>query len=99
MTFYVSLGNAYIKKSDFDKALDSFNKAIKLDKKSINAFIGKGSVLYEKKEYDEASKAFDNALDLDENNEYALIGKGNVLSAQGNTKAAEEYYTKADSGE
>ena len=55
---YDNIGNAYSKKGDNNKALDSFSKALEADMSYTPSRYNLGVVNYEMKKYDDALRAF-----------------------------------------
>jgi tetratricopeptide (TPR) repeat protein len=47
------------------KALDSYNKSLKLDPKNFANLYNRGCILYNLKRFDEAKKDFENALKIE----------------------------------
>lgn len=62
------------------KALESIDKALKLDNYNANIYNTNGLILIEFKNYDIALSCFDKALDVDPNNQDAYVNKGILYS-------------------
>ncbi|MBW4574322.1 MAG: tetratricopeptide repeat protein [Aphanothece sp. CMT-3BRIN-NPC111] len=62
-----------------EEALKSFQKAIEIDPKSVNAWINKGVVLANIERYEEARENIQKAIDLDHKSVNAWISRGDSL--------------------
>ncbi len=78
----LGLGFVYIYNNN-EKALDYFDKAIKLDHYSYTAWNGKGTILLIMGKYPDALKAFNNATGIDPNYADAWYNKGYALNLLG----------------
>ena len=58
----------WVEKKDYDKAIEDYNEAIRLDPKEAEAFDGRGNAWAGKKEYDKALKDYNEAIRLDPKN-------------------------------
>ncbi|MSP76751.1 MAG: tetratricopeptide repeat protein [Rhodospirillaceae bacterium] len=71
---------------DTEKALESYNQAIRLDPKATLAFLGRGVLLASRKRsYERAVEDFDKVLALEPDNVLALIRRGEAFSQLGKT--------------
>jgi tetratricopeptide (TPR) repeat protein len=71
---------------DTEKALESYNQAIRLDPKATLAFLGRGVLLANRKRaYERAVEDFDKVLVLEPDNVLALIRRGEAFSQLGKT--------------
>jgi tetratricopeptide (TPR) repeat protein len=57
-------GHAWLEKKEYDKAIQDFDEAIRLDPKDSFAFSYRGIAWYSKEEYDKAIQDFDEAIRL-----------------------------------
>ena len=87
-------GSEAFRKGDFDKAIESFNKALSLDPKNFNAYNGLGNVYARKGDVDKAIESFNKALSLNANEPSAHIGLGNLYFRKGDTPKAIESFEK-----
>lgn len=74
-------GNKHLEKGELDKAQKCYDKILKLDSSSVNAWYNKGLIFFKIKKYMESIEFFDNALDLEPGNIKALIYKGLALGS------------------
>jgi Tfp pilus assembly protein PilF len=61
----VRRGSEALETKDYDRAIEDFNEAIRLDPKYASAFYSRGRAWSGKKEYDKAIKDYDQAIRLD----------------------------------
>jgi superkiller protein 3 len=61
---YVSQGVNYISKEEYEKAIESFEEAIRLNPKDGQSYNNLGFVYMQKKEYDKAIKFYKQALEI-----------------------------------
>jgi len=60
-------GRAYGDKREYDRAIEDFNQAIRLDPHNAPAFNNRGRAFGGRREYDRAIEDFDRAITLDPN--------------------------------
>ena len=70
---------SYLGQGEMDKAIEFFDKALKLDDWYLPAWNDKGIALLEKKDYDQALNCFEKVVLLDPVNSMPLYNKGYVL--------------------
>jgi tetratricopeptide (TPR) repeat protein len=80
---FTNRGNAYNSKGDYDRAIQDFSQAIRLDPKCAYAFNGLGNAYNAKGEYDRAIQDYDQAIRLNPNFAYAFNGRGNSYNDTG----------------
>jgi tetratricopeptide (TPR) repeat protein len=79
-------------RGEYDKAIEDFDAALRLDPKNEDAYCGRGSTWLKKGEYDKAFKDYAEAMKLNPKNKYALMGRGNALGIVGQyDKAAKDF--------
>ena len=61
-TIFLSRGNAYDDKDDYDRAIADYNEAIRLDPKNSAAFFNRGLTSAKKKDYDGAIANYSAAI-------------------------------------
>ena len=79
---YGCLGDALILQKKPDEAVAAFRKAIELNPRYANAYIGLGGALYNQKNFDEAIAAFRKAIELEPKTAAAHYNLGLALSQQ-----------------
>ena len=78
-------------KADFDKAFDNYKKAIRVDRKYIDAYNSRG-LLYQKLEnHEKAIKDFTKIIEIDNENWIAYHHRGNSYTEQGDKKYSIEF--------
>jgi tetratricopeptide (TPR) repeat protein len=78
-----NLGTVYSYQGDNKKAIDTYNEAIKLNPRYVEAWIDKGHALLSDMRLIEAVDAFDKAIKIDPMNSRAWGGKGNAYEEMG----------------
>jgi len=73
---FINRGNAYQNKSDYDKAIQDYDQAIRLDSGSALAFNNRGSAYLHKGVYDRAIQDYDEAIRLDGTSAPAFNNRG-----------------------
>jgi len=63
-----------------DKALEDFNRAIRLGPELIDGYLGRANTLNTMGRYEDALKDYDRALEIDPNNANAYINRGSAYS-------------------
>ena len=94
-SYYFELGHLYYNSSDYNKAIESLDKAIEIKPDYAGAWYNKGIVLGKLKHPDEALKAFDKAIEITPNYTDAWYNKGVALGELGRYKEALKAYDKA----
>jgi len=75
---YFTRGAEYFKKGDYDKALEDYNQAIKLDSNLSEIYVLRGEAYFGKGDYDNAFADFSKAITLNPNNSLAYLGRGHI---------------------
>jgi Tfp pilus assembly protein PilF len=91
---YVQEGIEYSNQERFDKARDSFLKAIEEDPKIIEGYYGLGGIYNLEKKYDDAEKAFKTAIQLDPTHYNAWYSLGYTYELMGKKEDSEKSYEK-----
>ena len=78
----ISLGNSN-DKGDYDRAIQNYDEAIRLDPKSADAFAGRGSAYLLKGDYDLAIQDYNEAIRLNPKSASAFNGRGAAYFAKG----------------
>ncbi|HBR22615.1 MAG TPA: hypothetical protein DD713_08660 [Nitrospiraceae bacterium] len=92
---YLSRGEAYAKKGQYDRAIADYNKAIVLDPNNAEAYTGRGVAYAKKEQYDRAIEDFNKTIALDPNNASAYLGRGAAYFLSGNKGRAISDFQKA----
>jgi D-alanyl-D-alanine-carboxypeptidase/D-alanyl-D-alanine-endopeptidase len=90
----ISLGNSN-DKGDYDRAIQNYDEAIRLDPKSADAFAGRGSAYLLKGDYDLAIQDYNEAIRLNPKAASALNGRGASYFAKGDYNRAIQDYNEA----
>jgi tetratricopeptide (TPR) repeat protein len=83
-------GNEHFYKGEYSKAIESYDKALEINKKDVNAWNNKGSALGNLGRYDEAIECYDKVLEIDGKNVDAWNNKGVTLDKLGKHKYAKK---------
>ena len=92
---WVELGNLYFDSSNYQKAIEAYNKSLALNPNNANVITDLGIMYRRSGQPDEAVKTFDKAIKVDPKHETARFNKGIVLmhdlkDIEGAIKAWEE---------
>lgn len=88
-------GNILNNEKNYEKALEQFDEAIKINPINAPAWEGRAEALGGLGSYNESIQAFNTALIIDPNNSAAWTNKGLVLEKLGKNKLAIEHFRKA----
>ena len=94
ITDLIQKGGEMLDTSRYEEALVSFDRALKIDSRSIGALNGKGLVLNQLGKYEEAITWFDKALEINPDFTNALYSKGVTLSNLGKYEEAITWFDK-----
>ncbi len=94
---YVRAAEIFQFKKDYNQAITAYNKAIKLDKKTVTAYLGRANTYLLKKEEIAAVADFETAIKLDKRNAQAYFGLGEARFRQGQYKKASKHFKDAKS--
>ncbi len=89
------IGMIYDDRGDYNKAIETFLRALKYKPKDSNILKNLALAYRHKKDYPDALAIIEKAIDIDENNPDLLILKGNILFDMGRFPDAVKSYTKA----
>ena len=79
---FLNRGRGYAGKREYDRAIQDYDQAIRLDQNNAAAFSSLGNAYNRKHEYDHAIQDLDQAIRLDPNYASAFINRGNCLRRQ-----------------
>src|SRR5215471_6692294 len=88
-------GATYARKGEYDRAIESYDEAIRLNPKHADAFSNRGVAYARKGDYDRAVENYDEAIRLNPKHAAALYGRGNAYRRKGDYDRAIENYDEA----
>lgn len=92
---YAVLGNAYLSMARYEKAIEYYNYAIRIDENRKDALHNKGIALYRLGRYKEACACFDRVLKLDTGIASVWYAKGMALMYTGKLQEGTRCYDRA----
>jgi tetratricopeptide (TPR) repeat protein len=92
---YMSRGDAFQMDGQYDKAIEDYNKAIKLNPESFYAYAGRGKVFQLQGQYDKTIKDYSKAIELCPEDTNAYYNRGEVFRLQGQYDKAIKDYSKS----
>jgi tetratricopeptide (TPR) repeat protein len=87
--------NAYYEKGEYDRAIEDYDQAIRLNPKHADAFSNRGVAYSRKGDYDRAIENYNEAIRLNPKHAGALYGRGNAYRRKGDYDRAIENYDEA----
>lgn len=93
-TDHVKQGIEYTNQQKYDKAVESFLKAIEKNPKNPEGYYGLGGMYNYKKMYPDAEQAFKTAISLDPTHFNAHYSLGYTYELMGNKDASEKNYQR-----
>src|SRR5215510_13623432 len=87
--------NGYYERGQYDRAIEDYNQAIRLNPNHANAFSNRGVAYGRKGDYDRAVENYDEAIRLNPKHAAALYGRGNAYRRKGDYDRAIENYDEA----
>jgi len=94
-TGLIHQGQGQLKKGDYQKAEETFSKAITLFPKKARGYLKRADVLIKQNLMEKANEDYEKVLELDPKNIDALTGKANILNQEDKIHRAIELYSKA----
>ena len=88
-------GSAYSSQDKYEKAVNSYDEAIKLNNSDSKLWFNRGNALIELNKHQEAVLSFDEALKLKPEDEQAWYNRGNVLKDIGKDEDAIKSFRRA----
>jgi tetratricopeptide (TPR) repeat protein len=92
---FVNRGAAYYEKSQYDRAIEDFDPAVKLNPKYAIAFNDRCAAYHDKGELDRAIQAYDQAIKFDPKYTDAFFNRGNTYLDKGQYDRAIQDYDQA----
>jgi tetratricopeptide (TPR) repeat protein len=90
--YYVNRGMAWSNNKDYDKAIEDYDEAIRLDPKDAWAFLFRGNAWLNKNKYDKAIADYDEAIRLDLKETTAFHNRGIAwFNKSDNDKAIQDF--------
>lgn len=93
---YHNRGIAYAEFGQYERAIEDFDWAIRLDPQYASAYHNRGVAYYHLGQYDLAIEDYDKAIKLDPHLAEAYYGRGLAYAILGNSREAELDYAKAE---
>jgi len=94
---YIRVAEIFQIKKDFNRAITAYNNAVKLDKKSTTAYLGRANTYLAKNEEIAAIADYGAVLKLDKRNAQGHFGLGEARFGQGRYKKACKHFKDARS--
>jgi tetratricopeptide (TPR) repeat protein len=92
---YVSWGDAYLARSEFDRAIADYDKALRFDKNLAAAYTGRARAYRGKGDLEKAVPDFDEAVKLDPKSAQLRLDRAAVYEARGDVDRAIADYDEA----
>jgi tetratricopeptide (TPR) repeat protein len=92
---YYNRGNAYYQNKDYERAIENYNEALRLDPKDFKAYCNRGCAYEAKKDYDRAIQDYSESIRLDPTHAFVYHNRGNAYRARKDYHRAVEDYTDA----
>jgi len=93
--YHTVKGGVYYDLKEYDKALECYDEALKLDKTYVTAYNNKGNIYANLKKYDKALECYNKAIELDSEYASAYYNKGYLYYNLKEYDKALEWYDKA----
>src|SRR5499426_2124525 len=87
--------NGYYERGQYDRAIEDYNQAIRLNPNHANAFSNRGATYARKGEYDRAIESYDEAIRLNPKHADAFSNRGVAYARKGDYDRAVENYDEA----
>jgi tetratricopeptide (TPR) repeat protein len=88
-------GSAYMRKSDYDRAIQDYDDAIRLNPNDASAYDDRGNAYFYKGDYDRAIQNYDDAIRLNPNDASAYTGRGGANFVKGERDRAIQDFNEA----
>lgn len=97
-SLYDSLGAAYQRIEDLEKAVTCFKNAIDIDSNAHYSYANLGAAYIQGGQFEAAEQAYDRALQILPGYHFALAGLGSLAEKRGSLAEAIRFYERAESG-
>ncbi len=88
------IGDKLFEEGQYDKAIDAYNKFLKLQPRHVKSIYNRGRCYQELGQFEKALEDFNKVVDLDSNNENALLSIGQELYREEKFKSVAFYCEK-----
>jgi tetratricopeptide (TPR) repeat protein len=79
---FLNRGRGYAGKREYDRAIQDYDQAIRLDPDNAPAFSGRGNAYIGKRDYDRAIQDLDQAIAFDPNYTFAFVNRGRAYAGK-----------------
>lgn len=94
--YFQELGNSYAEQYKNTEAMEAYKKAIELDSKMVEAYIGLGNMYARFKDYDKSIREFEAAIRLNPNSTEAIKRLAIIYLYRENRTKAVDYYKRLE---
>ena len=92
---FYNRGNAYDGKGEYDRAIQDYDQAIRLNPSNADAFNNRGVSYFHKSDYDRAIQDYDQAIHLNPNHATAFYNRGVAYKRKGDHDRAIQDFDQA----
>ncbi len=93
--YFMTIGRHHMGEDNFDRAIEAFDKAQKLDPENTDAVIFQGHAYFKRSEFEKAIKAYDRAIELGAWDRDVFVNKGTSLYKLSRYNEAIKSYDRA----
>jgi tetratricopeptide (TPR) repeat protein len=91
----LSVGKRQIKQTDYQGAVETFDRAVESDRNSLEAYYGRGEAYYQLQDFNQAIQDFNQVLEINPQDAQAYLYRGYALAELGKYEEAIEDYNKS----
>lgn len=92
---YTTRANAYNKVEEYEKALDDYSKAIKIDPELSRSYLNRADYYYERERYDLSDQDYKKYVELEPGSPWGYLALGRNATQQKHYSEAIDYFNKA----
>lgn len=92
---HIKTGDEYYSQGNFDKALEVYTKALKLNPHNDELYLRFGDIYLRRNLKNEAAGEFKKAIEINESNKFAYFGMADISIERGHYQEAEKYLEKS----